>query len=276
MLILFICTHRNQFGFLPIASVFLQNYLAPSKWLISWSLCVEEHFYIVLPVLVMITHNLNRWIIFLTALFFVFISSLLRFRLFPMMQISGYNSFIEYFYVPTHLRLDSLSLGVLLAALYIFKPKEWSILLQLKRSLAILGVIIVLFWGWSPWISGTGAAGLGRMQFLPAVPGFLVLGLGTSFIIPWAFTRAWTGRLADFAKLIAEYAYVLYLCHTPAIGLTVRVTKHSSYSFVASLALASATTAGMAFLLRNFIEVPALTLREKLLAPRPKSNAVST
>ena len=97
--------------------VFVQNYLERAvRWNHSWSIAVEEHFYLLLPLvlLVLIPAKLKHLPkILLSVCLFV-----LGFRifLFFLRDIPWTN-----FYYPTHMRIDSLSFGVLLGYLYQYK-----------------------------------------------------------------------------------------------------------------------------------------------------------
>src|SRR5437667_5366404 len=99
---------------------FVQNYFTP-LWKHTWSLPVEEHFYLLLPAsLILLNHDapfrrLPRLFAFVACL-------LLVFRI-----LTAYTSGLAEFNIlyRTHLRLDSLFFGVLLSYYFHFKPAHF-------------------------------------------------------------------------------------------------------------------------------------------------------
>jgi peptidoglycan/LPS O-acetylase OafA/YrhL len=109
----------GHFGFV----VFFQNYMTLNDFVQSWSLCIEEQFYIVLPIIAFVFKLQGArpvtWLIPLV------ISIVWRFILFN----SGEMSFttdqaVDYtLRFKTHLHLDGLSLGLFLASTFNSWPK---------------------------------------------------------------------------------------------------------------------------------------------------------
>lgn len=104
---------------LPVECLFVPNY-TPGIWTHTWSLAVEEHFYIALVVLLMWlirrrgVASLPKIIVGVCA--FVLLLRCLTWLVYP--QASDY---IHAF--PTHLRIDSLLAGVLLSYYQTFSPR---------------------------------------------------------------------------------------------------------------------------------------------------------
>jgi peptidoglycan/LPS O-acetylase OafA/YrhL len=97
--------------------VFIQNYMDPAiRWTHSWSIAIEEHFYFALPLLLIFLarKKFNG----LPGIVFVICFSVLiqRVLLALVTDLKWPN-----FYYPSHLRIDSLSFGVLLGYLYQYK-----------------------------------------------------------------------------------------------------------------------------------------------------------
>jgi len=115
--------------------VHVQNYYAPLRVLIAhtWSLSVEEHFYLVLPVALLfcIGYAVKRGQHGLAAIPWIYLTIAfvcLAWRTANYCLIKDFTLFSYYF--PTHLRIDSLMVGVFLAYLVRFRP---GVLAPLKR-----------------------------------------------------------------------------------------------------------------------------------------------
>lgn len=120
---------------------YLQSYL-PRIWLHTWSLAVEEHFYILFPFILLFLVRrkllLNKRFLLSGLFLLLFLSFIIRF-------IDSYPHRVESFYLlmGTHLRLDGILIGVLISYILNFTPaaeyiKSNRILLSILCSLLIL------------------------------------------------------------------------------------------------------------------------------------------
>ncbi len=268
---------------LPDFFVFFQNYTSPGTWLISWSLCVEEHFYITLPILFLllplIVRSKTGW--FLTGLFFVFISPLLRYQIFDQVQSSTYGTFLGEYYGVTHLRFEGLAIGVALAVLAEYHTPLWLWMERHAGKLAIAGVTLVILATWSPQLTGTTAQGVERMAFFPWVLGFFFVSVGTGMALPLANRAEVTGIWIKPITLISEHAYTLYLVHEfgrdivrdHIRDIVLLISKWfptipfipPTYYFSIFFLLAFILSMVLAISLRLTIEVPGLYARDLML-----------
>lgn len=94
--------------------IFIQNYMDPAiRWTHSWSIAIEEHFYFILP-LVLIVLARKKFVELPKIAVAVCIAVLLqRILLFLITDMRWPN-----FYYPSHLRFDSLCFGVLISYVY--------------------------------------------------------------------------------------------------------------------------------------------------------------
>jgi len=251
----------------PAMAAFLQNYLAPHRWLASWSLCIEEHFYLALPLLALgLTRLRSRRTAAACALGFVVLSPVLRAGAFDRMAAGTYDGFLDTFYVPTHLRLEGLALGVGLAALREWRHPLWSRLHERSGAWALAGLALVVGATWNPLATGWTGDPAERMHWFASVPGFAFVALGVALAMPaaaglrapacapWVRTCGW----------ISDHAYALYLVHELALDTASPVASRLGMPFFPALAATLAVAAAFAWLLRNAVERPGLRLRERL------------
>ncbi|WP_158623460.1 acyltransferase [Corallococcus sp. CA053C] len=116
--------------------LFVQNYRF-GLWNHTWSLAVEEHFYLLLPVLLVLLLKGNRGrsadpFGALPRVFLAVALACLGMRLFTTFR-SPFNYYVHDF--PTHLRIDSLLFGVLLAYYQHYRPERFASITRDRRAL---------------------------------------------------------------------------------------------------------------------------------------------
>jgi peptidoglycan/LPS O-acetylase OafA/YrhL len=227
----------------------------------AWSLCVEEHFYLVLPLLVtLLMRRPSARKTAATLAFLVIAGILLRAFLithFP-------DDFWEGIYYPSYTRLDGLLTGVTLAVIRTFRPGWWAALMQRGHTLLLSGTICV---GGVVWMfrghnlgSNTGSAMWG------AIVGFPLLALGLGLITTSSVSS--NGLLARVkvpgAETIATLAFCLYLVHKAVGHLVMRqFPRITAPQGPASWLLYAVTCFSAAWLLHVAVERPFLRLRDR-------------
>ena len=190
-----------------------------------WSLCVEEHFYLLFPLTVLFMMrkpSLRRTVGLLGCLVLLGIcirTFVLFHALRPLASVGQPFGlvYIERIYYPTYSRLDGLLAGITLASIKTFRPVWWSALSRrghtlLCFGLALVGVAFYLFS--HRWESVTGAAAFG------VVLGFPLLSLGLGLLVASSLSaNGWLRFRVPGSKLIATLAYSLYLTHKELIHL---------------------------------------------------------
>ena len=230
-----------------------------------WSLCVEEHFYLVFPCLAWWLTRRPSMAKFAGVFAFVLIGGIaLRGFLWmhwmaPVIHQDAFNTrFLEDIYYPTWSRLDGLLAGIVLATIRAYRPLWWIRLQQhanavLLGGCVVLAVAIVLF--------------RDRAGLLATTAGYPLLALGFALmVIAGANTQSWLGRIrVPGARWIALISYSLYLSHKAVLHLVdgalgQPLTGHVVLAFfVYALAVLLAGA-----LLHYAVERPVLHLREKL------------
>ncbi|WP_263382795.1 acyltransferase family protein [Granulicella arctica] len=239
-----------------------------------WSLCVEEHFYLILPVLVIALMRRPSFWKTAAALAFVLLIGIatrsygLIHTLRPLGEDNFSLAYIEHIYYPTWTRLDGLLAGVILALMQSFRPAWWSAVT--RRGHLTFGAGLALF-ALSLWLfanrfsSLTGAAAWGT------VIGFPILSLAFALLVASGVSRnGYLSRLRiPGAQTVATLAFGLYLIHKEIVHLDQHVFPNLTADPNAKATLLYAVTCLLAAaLLHLSVERPFMQLRDHRSARR--------
>ena len=274
LLLMSVLTGFHQEGhFLPEA-LFYQNY-AHGWWHHTWSLAVEEHFYLLLPVALLLLARFGRSKenpFALLPIGFGVLAALvlaLRFRSFAhVAQIASGPAFFFQHVCPTHLRIDSLAFGVLISYAYHYHRNLFSGLSR-RHLVAIAAVCACLI------IPCMRVDVEGSMLMATVGLSLLYLGFGGILLVVvlWPEQKQ-PGRIAAALGYVGRHSYSIYLWHLPVMILTqatlVRLFPHvrDQVVFVVFAAISVAVGVVMA----KLVETPALRLRDRLLPSRRPKN----
>lgn len=166
----------------------------------TWSLSIEEQFYIIFPILLLLFHNFFKKYIFL-ILIFGFVSSL-----FICQFLALYTGGILNFYF-TFSRAWELALGAICAHILIYKNLPYSSLI--KNLLSTIGIILIVF----------SIFFFSRQTVFPSFY-TLVPTVGTSLIILFADRDTFINKILSikFLVSIGLISYSLYLWHQPLLA----------------------------------------------------------
>jgi peptidoglycan/LPS O-acetylase OafA/YrhL len=252
----------------------------------TWSLAVEEHFYLALPLLLLLlTFRQRGRLTAVPALPWVALgvfAGCLALRL----AIPVHGSTQEEFqkgarwthYYPTHLRIDGLFFGVLLAYFYHFHPSPLQRLARWRVALLVVCVVLVAPLAFfplqeTPWVSTIGYT----MAYLGY--GCLLL-----VVVHTPLGEGWLGRLlaswpSRVVAFIGVYSYPIYLWHIDAAQVPLQHLFATSATeqwpaelrwLLATFACAAlATVAGV--VMGTLVERPALALRDRLFPSRSEA-----
>jgi peptidoglycan/LPS O-acetylase OafA/YrhL len=247
---------------------FAQNFGVPEAFAPSWSLCVEEQFYLLFPLALLMFYRARRRDTLLyavpallvleiavrSAVWYIHRPDLLR-------EPQALVSYMGSLYYPTYCRLDGIILGAGLAALKYFRPATWSSLtghgnrLLTASGVCLIAAIVTLWRHYS---------------FLCSTIGFTCLNLSFALLTAGALSR--NGLLTRVhipgAKYIALRSYALYLTHSLAIAAVASEARVLPNLFqpIPALLLTALLSLIFANLLYHVVERPSLRLRDRLLA----------
>ena len=225
--------------------LFLQNYwmlpwTGAGAWIHLWSLAVEEHFYLVLPFVLLALYRYRRlnWVPYLSVVLIVACF---------WMRVSYFERTGLASIYPTHLRMDGLFAGVALGYLYHFRSEKF---MQVSQ------------W-WLPFIAIPLLTPAFLTRSSPAAVSlcFTTNLVAFSLLLLWAVPR----QLRGF-KVVAEigrYSYSIYLWQMPlasfCTAFTISLLHLVGY-------VASALTVGVA--VGMIVEFPVLAFRDRLFPSR--------
>ncbi|WER48982.1 acyltransferase [Cupriavidus sp. WKF15] len=244
----------------------LQNYLG-SSIAQTWSLAVEEHFYLLLPALLLL---LARWRAGAPAILWTLGLTCVVVLAARCAAVAHGN--LEAAAAYTQYRIDSLLIGVMLATVYWMQPAYYR---ALARRRALLVALVLALVVWLAWLQPI-------LQMEEGI-GYTIQAIGFAVLIVLALEYSGDLRRSAVYRVVAwigVYSYGIYLWHSVAlapgelfirkatgIGLPVAVT------WAAALAIQFVIAIGAGYLTTRAIEFPFLRLREALFPAQRKLQA---
>jgi len=246
-----------------------------------WSLCVEEHFYLVLPLLVLLLHRRigTHWTLFIAASLLL-AGLALRYAIWEhqvgTLVYAGklreaFAVYLRDVYYPTYTRLDGLVFGVVLAVARHFKPELCNRYapprVALPLGLAFVASAIVLFSLRGP-LEGTNLFLVFQAQ-LGAVAGFPLISIGIALIFCAMLDLEPFLRRLPFpgAAAVATLSYSLYLTHKSVFHVDRLVFGEEALKGGFGFAVYLATSFAVATVLWFCVERTFLLVRDRVLAP---------
>jgi peptidoglycan/LPS O-acetylase OafA/YrhL len=233
----------------------------------AWSLCIEEQFYMVLPVVALLFAAWRgaagtSWHAPLLMASLVIGGMVWRGHLWQEVvadRASAQNHYFKFIYYGTLCRADELLAGVALAMTRQYHPRAWRRLTSNGNVSALLGLLVL---GAASWLFLHD-----RYALAPTVFGYPMLGLGFGLLIVAALSER--SLLRDVrvpgAASLALWSYAIYLLHRQVCVLGARFLKHcglapDSAAAIGILLLTSVVTGWLVFAL---VETPFMRLRDR-------------
>jgi peptidoglycan/LPS O-acetylase OafA/YrhL len=259
---------------------FLMSY-ERGVWDHTWSLGVEEHFYIVLPIFLLFLARFasNRKDPFRVLPWATVVISVLCVTFRAISVDIGNPNFLMA-YIASHCRMDSLFFGVLLGYFYHFRPSVLEELMRPKVNRVAIGAVsaILISFSYLPPLHNASRfeATIGFTFNYLGFGGLLLLSLYVHGILPKRISPI-VERIGSVFAFAGMYSYSIYLWQGPAgawfPGLmrravhfpTTRTGDFVAY-FVASFVIG--------ITISRLIEYPILHFRDRLF-PQPQVVAVA-
>lgn len=234
----------------------------------AWSLCIEEQFYLVLPLILifLVRSNLFKksyWILIVLFLagFVIRYAAYNHFVLPHIEEEDSWAYWYRHIYYPTYCRLDGLLVGVAIAALLQFRPLIKERLAQYGNLLLVLsfGILALAYF-----------ICLDEESITATVYGFPSVSLGYGMMVLAAVcekSMLYKFRLAT-TSVIATWSYAVYLVHKFVIHIAqdqfakFNLSKDSTAMFF----ICTLTVLAVAWAMNKIVERPFLKLRNRLLS----------
>lgn len=234
----------------------------------AWSLCVEEHFYLVLPWLVLLMMRKPSAAKTISLIAFV-VAGGIAVRWWLVLQYP--DGVYERVYYSTYTRLDGLVVGVCLALMHAFRPVWWKTWMRRGHLLFLGGIVCVAAVVWmfrgQDLGSDSGPAKWG------VIVGFPLLSLGLGMVTASAMSEnGWLARVrVPGAEALATLAFALYLTHKPVAHFAMlHVPRIAEPHGPASWLMYAVVCLTAAMVLHVAVERPALWLRDLALQEKAK------
>lgn len=250
---------------------FFQNY-GSRLWVHTWSLAVEEHFYLLLAALIAYVfrrpgsaadptrHEIIPKVLAVVLVVVGLVRAVVA-------LVAGASDAL---FFTTHSRIDSLAVGVLLAWFYAYRPDA---LTSIRDRFAPWLWVLVFCAAMVPVINGDDSR-------FTAGPGLTLVYLGAAALLILVFAggqRPWQRypRLLRAVAFLGPFSYSIYLWHMPARlwsdSLLSPIGLGESWSARTLVYIVGSPILGIAA--ARLIEGPVLALRDRLF---PSSSAPST
>lgn len=238
-------------------ALYLQNYL-DGHWYHTWSLAVEEHFYLLLPLILLLLLRRRGGAPFagIGAVTALAVGGCLLTRM-SLVTTTHPGAILA----PTHLRIDGLLVGVYVAYVHHRHPSRFASLRPgVRVVLGVAGALCLV-----PCFRLT----LGLVPFVLTL-GLTLNALGSALLLIAFLPSRCADRGSRALALVGRHSYGIYLWHMP-VGLGVgalaaRYPDALSPWLGVGLYLGGALAVGIA--LSRAIEAPVLRLRDRLYPSR--------
>ena len=198
---------------------FLQNFAWQTSsgfFGVSWSLTIEEGFYLLLPICFVIVSYMKTKARTqaLSAIALIFLIALAA-KIYFVSNFDIKHVDARKFMV---LRIDAIGFGVLFTYFFHYRRQFFDWLTSYGIALILPYFLFRSLATYTPVFNSE----------IGAVVKFSVASLTLGFLLPWAYNlKSNNGLVSKFVSLTSEISYSLYLCHIPVIILLNRIFGHT-------------------------------------------------
>jgi peptidoglycan/LPS O-acetylase OafA/YrhL len=246
---------------------FSQNFASshPDFFNEAWSLCVEEWFYILVPIFIFLLNGLlkikTKISILLTSIFFLVLPIVFRYFRFSELDLKHVHSWDLLFRKQVVTRLDSIMYGVVGAYLSYFYPRIW----KMKKEFLFITGIAILLAGRIFELLNTS-----NLDLYSCVFSFSINAVGALFLLPYLSNiKTGHGILFKIITFLSLISYSMYLLNLSVIQASIinkiqmpllTDTSQQSVKYLIYWVL----TLFFSFLLYRYFEKPIMNLRYKI------------
>jgi peptidoglycan/LPS O-acetylase OafA/YrhL len=235
----------------------------------AWSLCIEEQFYLCLPLilaLLLYFKALKKGVIILICLFLLgFIIRYYSYQSFVLPLINSADgsgaAWYQWIYYPTYTRLDGLLAGVSIATLFQYLPLLRQRITKYGNALILLSLAMLTAAYFLCIDQDSFAASVFGFPLVDVGYGVMVIGAISPGSVLYKFSSRITTR-------IAVLSYSVYLVHKFTIHITQDQFTHLGIKADSTFMLLLCVTTSLlvALIMNKLVEKPFLKLRNKILS----------